>query len=151
MPEVVIADASCLIVLTKIGELDVLRRLYGTVLTTPVVAAEFGRPLPEWLRLASARNHRQEQELMQRLDAGEASAIALGLEKPGSTVILDDYKARQVAERLGVRLTGTLGVLIKATRAGVVPALRPLLNRLRDTDFRFSSDLEAQALLAVGE
>lgn len=151
MPEVVIADTSCLIVLTKIGELDVLRRLYGNVLTTPVVAAEFGRPLPEWLRLESARDRRQEQKLAEQLDAGESSAIALGLEKPGSTVILDDYKARQVADQLGVQLTGTLGMLTKATKAGVVPALRPLLERIRKTDFRFSRELEQQALLAVGE
>ena len=151
MPEVVIADTSCLIVLTKIGELEVLRRLYGTVVTTPVVAAEFGRPLPAWIQLESARNGRQEQELAKQLDAGESSAIALGLEKPGSTVVLDDYKARRVADRLGVQLTGTLGVLIRATKAGVVPALRPILERMRETDFRFSHDLEAQALLAVGE
>lgn len=151
MPEVVIADASCLIVLTKIGELDVLRRLYGTVLTTPVVAAEFGRPLPEWLHLESARDTRKEQELARQLDAGESSAIALGLERPNSTVILDDYKARQVAERLGVQLTGTLGVLIRAAKKGVVPALRPLLDRIRETDFRFSRELEALALQAVGE
>jgi predicted nucleic acid-binding protein len=151
MPEVVIADASCLIVLTKIGELDVLRRLYGTVLTTPVVAAEFGRPLPEWMRLESARDLQREQELARQLDAGESSAIALGLERPNSTVILDDYKARQLAQRLGVQLTGTLGVLIRATKKGVVPALRPLLNRVRETDFRFSRELELVALQAVGE
>lgn len=151
MPEVVISDASCLIVLTKIGELDVLRRLYGSVLTTPVVAAEFGQPLPEWIRLESARNTRQEQELTKQLDAGESSAIALAMERLGSTVVLDDYKARRVADRLGVQLTGTLGVLIRATKAGVVPALRPLLNRIRETDFRFSQELETDALRAVGE
>lgn len=151
MPKVIISDTSCLIVLAKIGELDVLRRLYGSVLTTPVVAAEFGQPLPEWIRLESARNIAQEQQLMAQLDAGESSAIALGLEKPGSIVILDDYKARKVADRLGVPLTGTLGVLIRATKGGVVPALHPLLDRLRETDFRFSQELEAQALRAVGE
>ena len=50
MPEFIIADASCLIVLTKIGKLDLLRQLYGTATTTPVVAAEYGLPLPEWIR-----------------------------------------------------------------------------------------------------
>lgn len=151
MPEVVIADTSCLIVLTKIGELEVLRRLYGTVLTTAVVAAEFGKPLPEWVRLENAQDTQRQRELATQIDAGESSAIALALEKPDSIVILDDYKARQVASRLGVRLTGTLGVLIRATKEGVIPMLRPVLNRIRETDFRFSSELEAQALQAVGE
>lgn len=68
MPEIVIADASCLIMLAKIDELDALRRLYGTVLTTPVVAAEFGRSLPAWIRLESVRNSRQEQELATQQD-----------------------------------------------------------------------------------
>lgn len=151
MPEVVIADTSCLIVLTKIGELEVLRRLYGTVLTTAVVAAEFGKPLPEWVRLENAQDTQRQRELAIRIDAGESSAIALALEKSDSTVILDDYKARQVASRLGVRLTGTLGVLVRATKAGIIPMLRPVLNRIRETDFRFSSELEAQALQAVGK
>ena len=151
MPEVVIADASCLIVLTKIGELEVLQRLYGAVLTTPIVAAEFGKPLPEWLRLESARDAQRQRELDTRLDAGESSAIALALEKPGSLIILDDYKARQVADRLGVRLTGTLGMLIRAKKAGIVPALKPVLTRIQATDFRLSPELEAQALQAVGE
>ena len=130
MPEVVIADASCLIVLTKIGELEVLQRLYGAVLTTPIVAAEFGKPLPEWIRLESARDTQRQRELATRLDAGESSAIALALEKPGSLIILDDYKARQAADRLGVRLTGTLGILIRAKKSGVIPALQPILTRM---------------------
>lgn len=151
MPETVIADASCLIVLTKIGELAVLQRLYGTIVTTPVVAAEYGKPLPEWVRLESARNSQRQQELATLVDAGESSALALALEKPDSTVILDDYKARQLGDRLGVRFTGTLGVLTRATLAGALPALRPVLRRMRETDFRLSQSLEDQALEAVGE
>ena len=85
------------------------------------------------------------------LDAGESSAIALALEAPGSTVILDDYKARQVAERLGVQLTGTVGILTKARLAGVIPALRPIMEQIRRTNFRISEALEKQALLLVGE
>ena len=61
----------------------------------------FGQPLPEWIRLESARDTQRQRELSTRLDAGKSSAIALALEKPGSLIILDDYKARQ--DRLGVR------------------------------------------------
>lgn len=84
MPEIVIADASCLIALTKIDALDVLRRLYGTVLTTSVVAAEFGKPLPEWVRLEDAHDDQRQWELTTRIDAGESSAIALALENPAA-------------------------------------------------------------------
>ena len=99
MPELVISDTSCLILLTKIHELDLLRQMYGTVVTTPTIVAEFGAALPEWVRVDSARDIYRQQLLEMQLGPGEASAIALALELRGSTIILDDYKARKVASR----------------------------------------------------
>lgn len=151
MPELIIADASCLIVLTKIGELDLLRQLYGTVITTPTVAAEYGLPLPEWLAQEMAQDATRQQQLTLQVDAAEASAIALALEKPGSTVILDDYKARRIAEQLAVQLTGTFGILLRARRQGLIPAVKPLLERIRQTNFRFSAALEMEVLMLAGE
>ena len=151
MPELIIADASCLIVLTNIGELDLLRQLYGTVTTTPTVAAEYGLPLPAWVRLAAAQDAAQQQRLARQVDAGEASAIALALEKPGCTLILDDYKARRLVEQLAVRLTGTFGLLLRAKRQGLVPAVKPLLERIKQTNFLFSSALEMEILKQSGE
>ena len=151
MPEFIIADASCLIVLTKIGRLDLLHRLYGTVTTTPVVAAEYGLPLPEWMKLEVAADAARQQHLTLLVDAGEASAIALALEIPGCTLILDDYKARRLAEQLAVQLTGTFGVLLRAKRRGLVPAVRPLLERIRQTNFRFSAALEMEVLKQAEE
>ena len=151
MPELIIADASCLIVLTKIGRLELLRQLYGTATTTPIVAAEYGLPLPEWIRQEMATDVARQQRLTLLVDAGEASAIALALEKPGCTLILDDYKARKTAEKLSVQLTGTFGVLLRAKRQGLVPAVRPLLDQIKQTNFRFSAALEMAVLKQAGE
>lgn len=151
MPELIIADASCLIVLTKIGTLDLLHRLYGTVTITPVVAAEYGLPLPEWMKLEVAADAARQHHLTLLIDAGEASAIALALEIPGCTLILDDYKARRLAEQLAVQLTGTFGVLLRAKRRGLVPAVRPLLERIRQTNFRFSAALEMEVVKQAEE
>jgi len=151
MPELIIADASCLIILTKIGRLDLLRQLYGTATTTPIVAAEYGLPLPEWMRQEVAADTARQQQLALLVDAGEASAIALALERPGCTLILDDYKARKTAEKLSVQLTGTFGVLLRAKRQGLVPAVRPLLEQIRQTNFRFSAALEMAVLKQAGE
>lgn len=49
-----------------------------------------------------------------QIDKGESSAIALALEIPESTLILDDFKARKIADKLGLTYTGTLGVILKA-------------------------------------
>ena len=85
------------------------------------------------------------------LDAGESSAIALALETPASTIVLDDYKARKVAARLGLPLTGTIGILVKAKLQGFTPSVRPLLEKIKRTNFRISAELEAAALQAAGE
>ncbi len=84
-------------------------------------------------------------------DKGESSALALALETPDSTVILDDYKARKIAAQLGITYTGTIGVIIKAKLKGIIPSIKPLLEKIKQTDFRFSAEIEAQALLEADE
>ena len=103
------------------------------------------------MKLEVAADAARQQHLTLLVDAGEASAIALALEIPGCTLILDDYKARRLAEQLAVQLTGTFGVLLRAKRRGLVPAVRPLLERIRQTNFRFSAALEMEVLKQAEE
>ena len=114
MPKVIISDTSCLIILTKIGEIDLLRQLYKTVTITQDISLEYGENLPEWFEVQQVKDYYRQQLLEMQIDKGEASAIALALETSDNIVILDDWKARKVAERLGISVTGTLGVIIKA-------------------------------------
>ncbi len=86
-----------------------------------------------------------------QIDRGESSAIALALETPDSTIILDDYKARKIAEQLGIIFTGTIGVIIKAKLNGIIPSIKPLLEKIKQTDFRLSADIELQALKEANE
>jgi len=129
----------------------VLQELYGTVVTTPTVAAEYRLPLPEWVKLDAAKDMHRQQLLALQLDAGESSAIALALEKMDCTLILDDYKARRIADQLGLSVTGTLGILLKAKQRGILPALKPVLERIRQTNFRLSAELEMQVLKLADE
>jgi predicted nucleic acid-binding protein len=66
-----------------------------------------------------------------QIDSGESSAIALALETPGSTIILDDYKARKIADQLGLMFTGTIGVIIKAKLSGIIPSIKPFLEKMK--------------------
>lgn len=86
-----------------------------------------------------------------QIDRGEVSAIALALETPHCTVILDDYKARKVAQSLHINLTGTIGVIVKAKLKGFIPSIKPYLEKIRQTDFRLSLSIELQALNEAGE
>ncbi len=151
MPKAIISDTSCFIILTNIGELELLRKVYGQIITTPEIAAEFGEPLPEWVEIAEVKDKYRQTILELQIDKGESSAIALALETPNSIVILDDYKARKIAERLGVTLTGTIGVIIKAKLGGIIPSVKPLLEKIKQTDFRLSAEIELQALKEADE
>ena len=76
MEAVVVSDTSCLIVLSKIGHLDLLKSIYGSVIITPTIAAEYKDPLPEWIEIHSPKNTSLQILLEETLDPGESSAIA---------------------------------------------------------------------------
>ena len=151
MLKAIISDTSCFIILTNIGELELLHKVYGQIITTPEIAHEFGEPLPAWVEIAEVKDKYRQNILELQIDKGESSAIALALETTDSTVILDDYKARKIAERLGITLTGTIGVIIKAKLNGTIPSVKPLLEKIKQTDFRLSAEIETQALKEAGE
>ena len=86
-----------------------------------------------------------------QIDRGESSAIALALETINSTIILDDFKAIKIAERLGLRFTGTIGIVIKAKLNEIIPSIKPFLEKIKRTNFRLTPDIETQALKEAGE
>ena len=146
MPRIVISDTSCLVVLEKINELELLKNIYSEVLTTPEVKSEFGNPLPDWIKIRSAKNVDFQSKLEFKVDKGEASAIALGAETEDCIVILDDLKARKVAVSLHLNFTGTLGILVKAKETGVISSVKPLLLKLKSVGLRFSNEVEREIL-----
>ena len=85
------------------------------------------------------------------LDAGEASAIALSLEIDRSILIIDDLKGREIAERLHLKYSGTLGLLLQAKQAGLLTVLHPVVEKIRKTNFRFSEAVLDYLLKQAGE
>ena len=151
MPKAIISDTSCLIVFAKINELDLLRRLFTEIVTTDEVADEFGQVLPDWISVQSVKNKYYQEELKLKVDSGEASAIALAVENHDSLLIVDDFKARKLATSLGIDIIGSIGILVKAKNEGVIVSVKPFFERIRNTDFRISDDLESAALKEAGE
>ena len=151
MHKVIISNTSCFIVLSNIGELELLQKVYEQVVTTPDIALEYGEPLPSWVEIVTVTDRYTQKLLEIQIDKGESSALALALETPDSTVILDDNKARKIAEQLGINITGTIGILIKAKLKGIIPSIKPLLEKIRSTNFRLSAEIELQALREAKE
>jgi predicted nucleic acid-binding protein len=100
MQATIISDTSCLILLDTIDELNLLEALFGQVLTTQTVADEFGKTLPEWIRIKNPKDPVNQFVLETSLDKGEASAIALALEQTDCLLIIDELKGRRLAKRL---------------------------------------------------
>lgn len=151
MPKIIISDTSCLIILNKIGQLNLLRQLYNTVTITQDILLEYREQLPDWIEVQQANDQYRQQLLEMQIDKGEASAIALALETADSILILDDWKARKLAERLGLSVTGTVGVIIKAKNTGIIQSIKPYLEKIRETNFRISGELEQIALKEANE
>ena len=151
MPKAIISDTSCLIVYAKINELDLLRRLFTEIVTNDEVADEFGQVLPDWISVQSVKNKYYQEELKLKVDSGEASAIALAVENHDSLLIVDDFKARKLATSLGIDIIGSIGILVKAKNERVIVSVKPFFERIRNTDFRISDDLESAALKEAGE
>jgi predicted nucleic acid-binding protein len=89
--------------------------------------------------------------LITDLGPGEAEVLLLALESHDAIVILDDLLARRVAQAMEIRLTGTLGLLVDAKRAGLIPVVSPLLDRLQVLRFRLAAPTRAAILKLAGE
>jgi predicted nucleic acid-binding protein len=152
---VVIADSSPLNYLALIGLVDVLHRLYGTVVVPQQVISELIDPeaphdvrkwasnLPAWI---DVRETVVSDDDMTHLDPGERAAIILALSEPAALLLIDETAGRIEASRRGIRNTGTLGVLRAAALKEYLD-LPTALARLLETNFRVSTELVA-ALLA---
>jgi predicted nucleic acid-binding protein len=147
----IIADTSCLIVLSKIGHLDILHKLFEDIVTTQEIADEYGENLPLWITIVTVKDKYKMQVFEIQVDKGEASAMSLALETENSLLIVDDYKARRLALALNINFTGTIGIIILAKKRGIIDSIKPFLEKIKATDFRISAELELQALISADE
>lgn len=144
-----VLDSTCLIGLENIGRLDIVEQLLQPAYAPPAVEQEFGAK-PPWLQIVVPANKALVTSLQMMVDAGEAEAITLALEMD-VRIILDDRKAREVAMRLGIQVTGTLGLLLKAKEAGIISQIKPILTDLESNHFHIAPRLMLEALRLARE
>ena len=156
---IVVSDTSAITNLFQVQRLDLLRHLYGEVIIPPGVREELYRiegqreglgPLG-WLITRKPTDERLVTNLNRELDYGESQAIALAVELRADYLIIDEYKGRQRAEEMGVRIVGLLGILIAAKKHGHVQFVSPILKRARANGFRLSDRLVQLVLARLGE
>lgn len=146
MPKIVISDTSTLILFHKIDEFNLLKDVYGELITTPEIAEEFGEILPDWIKTQTVSDKKYQSFLETQVDYGEASAIALATQYDDVLLLLDDLKARKLAVRLNFKITGTLGIIHKAKQMSVIDKVKPLIDKLLLTDFRVADNIIEELL-----
>jgi predicted nucleic acid-binding protein len=162
MPEgPVVCDAGPLVALAKLGRLEIFRELYGRVLVPEAVFREVseagaGRAAASELDTAAWVDRvvgaAPEPLLASELGPGEAAVIAVARQQGARLVILDERKARRIAERAyGLRVKGSAGVLVAAKRAGLLETVRPLLRALVAVGYYVSDRVIEEACRQAGE
>jgi predicted nucleic acid-binding protein len=157
---IIIADSSPLIALAVISKLELLDKLYEKVYVPNAVFQEladndraFANELRRFLtgRIKEVKNRLAVDVLLSDIGAGEAEAIILALEQHPDAVLIDDLKARKFAKLRGLNIIGTLGILLKAKKEGLVQEIKPLLDDMLAANIRISEKIRELALQAAQE
>lgn len=159
-----VSNTGPIIGLAKIGRLDLLNNLVGEVLIPPFVHKElFGKVGSEAVMIEEGlRNfinvaevtatERSVEAVLSELDEGERQAIALAFGLGGDVLLLiDDRAGRQAAKRLGVPVTGLVGLLLLAKEKGLVNRVEPLIRKLRESGYWISDEVVTAAKKLAGE
>jgi uncharacterized protein len=162
LADLIVADASPLIVLARAGHLQILALVAGKVIVPDVVVRECThdreRPGARVIEQAFAKGwlSRQPQSLRFEsvnaagLGPGEAAAIGLALALR-SPLLIDERIGRQVAAALALKVIGTIGILLLAKQRSLITAIRPVIDSLKREGFFIAPALELEILQRAGE
>ena len=159
-----VVNASPLILLGKLERLDLIEALAAQVMVPRAVVDEIAagandttaQSVLDWASRKVKPNIPVPGSILGwDLGAGESQVLAYCLAIPNQTgshlAVLDDGEARAAAKVHGLGLVGSLGIILRARRAGLIPAARPLIDKLLVCGSYLSADLVQQALHKVGE
>jgi predicted nucleic acid-binding protein len=160
---IVVRDTSPLTNLAVVSRLDLLPALYQRVLVPHAIFQELRvgettgshpRFLDSsgWLEVCEVSDREEVTRLLGKLDLGEAEAIVLAVERKAGLLLIDERKGRSVASGKGIETIGLLGTLVAAQRKRLIPAVKPVLDRLiREAGFWVSAALYQEVLRRAGE
>lgn len=158
----VIVNSTPLIVLCNVGKLEILRALYTEITIPEAVFAEVTKKEDsacqivkkslDWIRVERILSPSDKKMYQAKLHDGEVEVMILAQEGVrADLVILDDNAAKKTAKYLGLTVTGTLGILLKAKKAGIIPAIAPVLEEIKKNGFYISGTVERMVLSEAGE
>ena len=133
----VVANTTPLIALANIGQLSLLEKLYGEVFIPEAVLNEIKTEpaktavtSSKWIKVLRVENTKEKRLFSAKLHAGEVEVLLLAEEIDANLLLIDDNAAKKTAKFLGMNVTGTLGVIVKAKQEGYIPTVKPLADAL---------------------
>jgi predicted nucleic acid-binding protein len=160
---IVVSDASPIINLSIIGRLDLLHKLFDSIVIPRSVYDEIavqGKTLPgsreiknsKYFKILKAKDKTLLNSLENLLDKGEAEAIVLAIEIKADLILMDETRGRKISEQFNLRPLGLLGVLVEAKNREFIKNLKPLLDELiTNAGFWISKTLYKKVLTSVEE
>jgi uncharacterized protein len=163
---IVVSDTSAITNLAAIAQLDLLRKLYSTIVIPVAVYNEMvsvGKIVPgtvelqtlPWIKTQAVANPQRVIDLQtnqDNIDLGESEAIILALELKADLLLMDERLGRALATSYGIKVTGLLGVLLQAKQNGFIPEVKLLMDQMiEQVDFRVSNQLYTLILQTAGE
>lgn len=152
----VIVNSTPLIILCNIGKLEILKELYGEIMIPQAVYAEVTAKKDsacqqivsaDWIHVEQIQDQSDKMMYKSRLHEGEVEVMILAQEsKKADLVVIDDNAVKKTAKYLGLPVTGTMGVLLKAKKRGVVKEIRPILESMKERGFYISGEIERLVL-----
>ena len=159
MPKIV-SNTTPVISLLKLNRLELFQQLYTQIYIPYAVykeieagkTKEFYKDLSkiDWINITEIQD-KQALKFFLDLDAGEAEAIVLATEINADLILLDEKLGRFHAKHADLKVTGTIGLLVKAKTEGLIKELKPLLDELTDKDVWISEKLKIEILKRVDE
>ena len=157
MRRTVVANSTPIIALSEIKRLELLKELYGEIAIPNAVCEEVkvkdagifdGQG---WIRIMAISNLAAKELFTSALHDGEVEVMLLAKEINADLVIIDDGLARRHADYLGLTITGTVGVLLRAKSSGIIRFVAPVLDEIIQHKFYISDSVYREVLRLAGE
>jgi len=156
----IVSNTTPIIALLKLNKLELLQQLYSEISIPTAVYKEieagkdtiFYTDLSKinWINIVEIEDKLAVKYFLD-LDAGEAEAIVLATEISADLIILDEKLGRHYAKHVNLQVTGTIGVLIKAKKVGLIEELKPVFDELTEKGVWISERLKKEILREIGE
>lgn len=157
-PETLVINTGPLVALGRVDAFDVIGQLPIEVFAPSQVADEIaaglrlGHPVsvPPWVKVVPLKATLGAMSVS-ALDVGEAAVIQLAIERGVTRVCIDEWRGRRAAASVGLKVTGSLGLLGRAKKVGIIPAVHPWVEKLALAGIHYHPDLLAKFLSSVDE